>query len=67
MYMGRQQHGFIPFQVFRDLKNIRDPDMIIFQPQLRVEQEGAGCVREVVAAPSLRSQGRKGNAGVGHD
>src|SRR5207237_1681216 len=43
-------NGFIPFQVFRDLKNIRDPDMIIFQPTApELNKKALAAVREVVA------------------
>src|SRR5207248_6638035 len=51
MYNGPDNNkGFIPFQVFRDLKNIRDPDMIIFQstaPELN--KKALAAVSEVVA------------------
>ncbi len=44
------QNAFIPFQVFRDLKNIRDPDMIIFQPTAaELNTKAIAAVREVVA------------------
>src|SRR5258705_599814 len=34
MYQGPDnEDGFIPFQVYRDLKQVRDPDMFIIQPQ----------------------------------
>ena len=51
MYMGPDNsNGFIPFQVFRDLKNIRDPDMIIFQPTApELNKKALVAVREVVA------------------
>jgi putative ABC transport system permease protein len=51
MYMGPDNsNGFIPFQVFRDLKNIRDPDMIIFQPTApELNKKALAAVREVVA------------------
>jgi putative ABC transport system permease protein len=51
MYMGPDNsNGFIPFQVFRDLKNIRDPDVIIFQPTApELNKKALAAVREVVA------------------
>jgi putative ABC transport system permease protein len=51
MYMGPDNsNGFIPFEVFRDLKNIRDPDMIIFQPTApELNKKALAAVREVVA------------------
>jgi putative ABC transport system permease protein len=51
MYMGPNNNdGFIPFQVFRDLKNIRDPDMIIFQPTApELNKKSLAAVREVIA------------------
>ena len=51
MYNGpNNNNGFIPFQVFRDLKNIRDPDMIIFQPTApELNKKALAAVREVVA------------------
>src|SRR3989442_6475287 len=51
MYNGPDNNnGFIPFQVFRDLKNIKDPDMIIFQPQAaELNKKALAAVREVVA------------------
>ena len=51
MYNGPDNNnGFIPFQVFRDLKNIRDPDMIIFQPTApELNKKALAAVREVVA------------------
>src|SRR5437868_7461606 len=34
MYQGPDnEDGFIPFQVYRELKQVRDPDMIVIQPQ----------------------------------
>jgi putative ABC transport system permease protein len=51
MYNGPDNsNGFIPFQVFRDLKNIRDPDMLIFQPTApELNKKALAAVREVVA------------------
>src|SRR5947207_4376187 len=51
MYNGPDNsNGFIPFQVFRDLKNIRDPDMIIFQPTApELNKKALAAVREVIA------------------
>src|SRR5215510_3366865 len=48
MYQGPDnEDGFIPFQVFRDLKNIRDPDMIIFQPSApELNKKALAAVRE---------------------
>src|SRR2546425_9957869 len=51
MYQGPDnENGFIPFPLFRDLKNIKDPDMIIFQPQAaELNKKALVAVREVVA------------------
>jgi putative ABC transport system permease protein len=51
MYQGPDnEDGFIPFQVFRDLKQIRDPDMIIIQPQApELNKKALAAVREVIA------------------
>jgi putative ABC transport system permease protein len=51
MYEGPDnEDGFIPFQLFRDLKNIRDPDMIIIQPSaMEIEKKALAAAREVVA------------------
>ncbi len=51
MYNGPDnQNAFIPYQVFRDLKNIRNPDMIIFQPTAaELNTKAIAAVREVVA------------------
>jgi putative ABC transport system permease protein len=51
MYMGPDnEDGFIPFQVFRDLKQIRDPDMIVVQPQAaELNKKALAAVREVIA------------------
>ncbi len=50
MYMGPDnEDGFIPFQVFRDLKQIRDPDMIVIQPQAaELNKKALAAVREVI-------------------
>jgi putative ABC transport system permease protein len=51
MYEGPDnQDGFIPYGLFRDLKDIRDPDMIIFQPAAaELHKQALAAVREVVA------------------
>jgi putative ABC transport system permease protein len=51
MYMGPDnEDGFIPFQVFRDLKQVRDPDMIVVQPQAaELNKKALAAVREVIA------------------
>src|SRR5258707_394056 len=51
MYQGPDnENGFIPFPLFRDLKNIKDPTMIIFQPQAaELNKKALAAVREVVA------------------
>ncbi|MBZ5655476.1 MAG: ABC transporter permease [Acidobacteriia bacterium] len=51
MYNGPDnQNGFIPFQLFRDLKNIKDPDMIIFQPTAaELNKKALAAVRQVIA------------------
>ena len=51
MYEGPDnEDGFIPFQLFRDLKNIKDPEMIIFQPTAaELNKKSLAAVREVVA------------------
>jgi putative ABC transport system permease protein len=51
MYQGPDnQHAFIPFGLYRDLKNIRDPDMIIFQPTApELNKKSLAAVREVIA------------------
>jgi putative ABC transport system permease protein len=51
MYQGPDnEDGFIPFQVFRDLKQIRDPDMIVVQPQApELNKKALAAVREVIA------------------
>ncbi len=51
MYEGPDnQNAFIPYQLFRDLKDIRDPDMIIIQPTAaELNKKALAAVREVVA------------------
>jgi putative ABC transport system permease protein len=51
MYQGPDnEDGFIPFQVFRELKQVRDPDMIIIQPQApELNKKAVAAVREVIA------------------
>jgi putative ABC transport system permease protein len=51
MYQGPDnEDGFIPFQVYRDLKEVRDPDMIIIQPQApELNRKALAAVREVIA------------------
>jgi putative ABC transport system permease protein len=51
MYNGPDnQNGFIPFEDFRDLKDIRDPDMFIFQPAAtELNTKALAAVREVLA------------------
>ncbi|HEY1463180.1 MAG TPA: ABC transporter permease [Terriglobales bacterium] len=51
MYNGPDNEGgFIPFEVFRDLRQVRDPDMIIFQPtDATLHLKALAAVREVVA------------------
>jgi putative ABC transport system permease protein len=51
MYQGPDnEDGFIPFQVFRDLKQVRDPDMFIIQPQsAELHLKAVAAVREVIA------------------
>jgi putative ABC transport system permease protein len=42
--------GFVPFDVYRDLKNIRDPDLIIIQPTApELNKKALAAVREVIA------------------
>ena len=42
--------GFVPFEVYRDLKNIRDPDLFIIQPTAReLNKKALAAVREVIA------------------
>jgi putative ABC transport system permease protein len=51
MYQGPDnQHGFIPFDAYRELKNERDPGMIIFQPlDPSLDLKTLAAVREVIA------------------
>src|SRR5215471_1351735 len=51
MYEGPDnENGFIPFPLFRDLKNIKDPEMIIFQPTAaELNKKSLAAVREVIA------------------
>ena len=51
MYQGPDnEQGFIPFQVYRELKQVRDPDMIIIQPQApELNKKAVAAVREVIA------------------
>jgi putative ABC transport system permease protein len=51
MYEGPDNDdGFIPFQVYRDLKQVRDPDMIVVQPQAaELNKKALMAVREVIA------------------
>ena len=51
MYNGPDnEDAFIPYPLMRDLKNIRDPDMIIFQPTApELNKKALAAVREVVA------------------
>jgi putative ABC transport system permease protein len=51
MYQGPDnEDGFIPFEAFRDLKNVRDPDEIIIQPtDASLGPKALAAVREVLA------------------
>ena len=51
MYNGPDnENAFIPFGCFRDLKDIRDPDEIIFQPAAaELNTKALAAVREVLA------------------
>lgn len=51
MYEGPDNNdGFIPFQLFRDLKNEKDPGMIIIQPTApELNKKAAAAAREVLA------------------
>ena len=51
MYEGPDnENGFIPFPLFRDLKNIKDPEMIIIQPaSAELNKKALAAVREVIA------------------
>ena len=50
MYQGPDNSdGFIPFGLMRDLKNLRDPDEIIFEPTAsELNKKALAAVREVV-------------------
>jgi len=44
------ENGFVPFESFRDLKNIRNPDFIVFQPTAtELDKKAMTAVREVLA------------------
>ena len=51
MYQGPDNSdGFIPFGMMRDLKNLKDPDEIIFEPTAaELNKKALTAVREVVA------------------
>src|SRR5690349_2962423 len=51
MYQGPDnENAFIPFQVYRELKQVRDPDMIIIQPQApELNKKALAAAREVIA------------------
>jgi putative ABC transport system permease protein len=51
MYQGPDNSdGFIPFGLMRDLKNLKDPDEIIFEPTAaELNKKALAAVREVVA------------------
>jgi putative ABC transport system permease protein len=51
MYNGPDNNdGFIPFGLMRDLKNVKDPDEIIFEPTAaELNKKALAAVREVVA------------------
>jgi putative ABC transport system permease protein len=51
MYNGPDnENGFIPFQLFRDLKNIKDPEMIVIQPTApELNKKALAAAREVLA------------------
>jgi putative ABC transport system permease protein len=50
MYQGPDNSdGFIPFRLMRDLKNLKDPDEIIFEPTAaELNKKALAAVREVV-------------------
>src|SRR4051794_40763245 len=50
MYMGSDnENGFIPFSFFRDLKNVKDPDVIVIQPAAaELNKKALDAAREVV-------------------
>jgi len=42
--------GFVPFETYRDLKNIRNPDLIVIQPTApELDKKTLAAVREVLA------------------
>src|SRR5271168_5132338 len=44
------EDGFVPFDVYRDLKNIRDPDLIVIQPTApELNKKALSAVRQVLA------------------
>jgi putative ABC transport system permease protein len=51
MYNGPDnEQGFLPFHLMRDLKELKDPDEIIFQPtSANLNKKALAAVREVVA------------------
>jgi putative ABC transport system permease protein len=51
MYQGPDNSdGFIPFGLMRDLKNLKDPDEIIFEPTAaELNKKALAAVREVIA------------------
>jgi putative ABC transport system permease protein len=51
MYQGPDnEHAFIPFECFRDLRNVKDPGMIIIQPiNPGLNTQAKAAVREVLA------------------
>jgi putative ABC transport system permease protein len=51
MYQGPDNNdGFIPYPLYRDLRNLRDPDMIIIQPTApELNKKAIAAAREAVA------------------
>ena len=51
MYNGPDnEQGFVPFHLMRDLKDLKDPDEIVFQPtSANMDKKALAAVREVVA------------------
>jgi putative ABC transport system permease protein len=51
MYQGPDnQDGFVPFHLFRDLKDIRDPEIIVIQPTApELSKSALAAAREVIA------------------
>ncbi len=51
MYEGPDnEDGFIPFQLFRDLKNLKDPELIVIQPTApELNKKAIAAAREVLA------------------